>query len=109
MPGATTEAPQLQERISPLGGGLIQGETRDDDGGIVGDAVVQRKVSETLSDLTDQQQKLRATLLAALALAGWSVHDLDGGGYLACRWGRERHCGDLHALAQFARQVGART
>ena len=49
-----------------------------------------------------------ATLTARLALAGFAVHRLDGGGFLVSKWNLTKHCPDLRALAGFAQQVGAR-
>lgn len=51
--------------------------------------------------------KRETTLIAQFALAGHAVHSLADGGYLVTKWGQARHCPDLHALAGFARQIGA--
>lgn len=55
---------------------------------------------------TDAKQE--ATLMAALALRGFVVHRVTSG-YLVANpsHGQSRHCGDLQALASFARAVGA--
>ncbi|MDP1647415.1 MAG: hypothetical protein Q8M01_04340 [Rubrivivax sp.] len=55
----------------------------------------------------DLTEKVRATLAAQLALAGGFVLlDLADGSYLVTRWNASRHCVDLQAVANFARQVG---
>lgn len=54
--------------------------------------------------------KALATLKAQLAISGHSVHHLADGGFLvvATKWaGMCREVPDLHALAAFARQIGA--
>lgn len=51
--------------------------------------------------------KRETTLIAQFALAGHEVYSLVDGGYLVTKWGQARHCPDLHALAGFARQIGA--
>lgn len=54
-------------------------------------------------------EKARATLAAQLALAGGHVLlELADGSFMVTRWGQTRHCPDLHAVAQFARQLGVR-
>ena len=68
-------------------------------------------------DFSQQQQadfrtadgncKAFATLAAQLALRGYSLQELAGDGYLIGRWNLTRHFADLHAVAQFAREVGA--
>ena len=58
--------------------------------------------------LSGPAAKVRANLAAQLALAGgWVLLDLADGSFLVSRWDRSRHCADLRAVAQFARQVGA--
>ena len=54
----------------------------------------------------DALVKVRASLTAKLALLGYSLHQLSGGGYLVSRWDRTRHLNDLHAVSAFLRQVG---
>ena len=51
-------------------------------------------------------EKRLATLRAKFAMAGFSVHGLDDGGFLVCRWNMSRACADLAALTAFARQTG---
>jgi hypothetical protein len=51
--------------------------------------------------------KLLDTLRASLALRGHQVHVLAAGGLLVVWQGCSRHCGDVEALEEFARQVGA--
>lgn len=63
--------------------------------------------TEKHSDFTVMEQKLRATLIARLALVGFAVHPVDVGGFLVTKWNLSRYCGDLHSLAAFAKQVGA--
>lgn len=50
-------------------------------------------------------QKAEATLIAAFALRGFTVHKA-AEGFLVSRWGLTRHCPDLKALYAFAKQVG---
>lgn len=51
--------------------------------------------------------KRLATLRAQLALAGWTLVDGIGGGYVASRWGRPCDLADIAAAEAFARRVGA--
>lgn len=46
-----------------------------------------------------------ARLAAHLALPGFSLHELTGGGFLISRWDRTAHCGDLRAVSAFLRRV----
>lgn len=62
------------------------------------------KIAEAAAD----GDKPVSTLVARLALAGFQVHRLDGGGYLVCRWNLSRHCPDMRTLAGFAQQLGVR-
>lgn len=50
--------------------------------------------------------KRLATLIAAFALKGHTVHSLLTGGYLVAWHGYTRHCSDIAALESFAAQVG---
>ena len=48
-------------------------------------------------------------LAAQLALAGGHVlTELSDGSFMVSRWGHTRHCSDLHAVAQFAKQLGVK-
>jgi hypothetical protein len=62
---------------------------------------------ETDLDSDAQCPKELATLRAQLASRGYALHQLSDG-YLACRWNLSRAFADLHGVAVFARQVGAR-
>lgn len=55
-----------------------------------------------------EDNKARATLIAAYAFAGYSVHQLSDGGFLVARWNLSKHCPDLRALEGFARLIGVR-
>ena len=50
--------------------------------------------------------KAIATQIAELALAGHTVHKLQSGGYLICKWNYSYHAQDFQALQAFARQLG---
>ena len=50
--------------------------------------------------------KAIATQIAELALAGHTVHKLQSGGYLVCKWNCSYHAKDFEALQAFARQLG---
>jgi hypothetical protein len=56
-------------------------------------------------DAARAAQKGEATMFAAYALRGFSVHKVPDG-YLVSRWGLTRHCPDLQTLTAFANQVG---
>jgi hypothetical protein len=64
-------------------------------------------VSAEVLELITPAVKRLATLRAALAIKGHQVHELASGTYLVTWMNCARHCGDLDALADFARQVGA--
>lgn len=85
-------AAALQRREGPLAGGPIAEES-----------------SENRVIVAPEQAdcKTLATLKAQFALRGHSVYELADGGFLVTRWGLSRACPDLHALGQFARQIGA--
>ena len=53
----------------------------------------------------DAERKEQANLGARLALAGYSLHELAGGGFLVARHDRTAHCSDLGRVAAFLRQV----
>lgn len=59
-----------------------------------------------------EQDKAFSTARAKLAIAGWTLHIVDGGGaaaYWVSRWGQSRTLPDRHALAQFMKQVGCKS
>jgi hypothetical protein len=63
-------------------------------------------------DATDAELVLHkniATLKAKAALAGCSLHELSGGGFLLCRWGLSRELPDLRAVNALMEQIGARS
>lgn len=62
--------------------------------------------ASTVIDM-DGSRKAFLTLQAKLALRGFALYELSCGGYLVARWDRTKHCADLQAVAQFAREVGA--
>jgi hypothetical protein len=66
----------------------------------------QRNSTDILAEPTDLGKRY-ATLGALLALKGFSLHELAGGGFLIARWDRTTHCPDLHGVTRFARSVGA--
>lgn len=47
------------------------------------------------------ERKACATLAAQLALRGYSLHELAGGGFLISRWDRTLHCSDLGCVRAF--------
>lgn len=51
-------------------------------------------------------EKHAATLIAQFARTGATVHRLDGGGFLVCRWGHSKACADLRELSEFAKRTG---
>lgn len=55
-----------------------------------------------------QQSPALAMLTAGLASAGYSLHELADGSYLACRWGYSRALCDLYAVRRFLAQVGGK-
>ena len=63
-------------------------------------------MSAVLEYITPAVKRL-ATLRAALAIKGHQVHELRSGAFLVTWMNCTRHFGDLDALADFARQVGA--
>lgn len=58
-----------------------------------------------------EQDKAFSSARANLAISGWTLHIVDGGGsaaYWVSRWGQSRTLPDRHALAQFMKQVGCK-
>jgi hypothetical protein len=55
------------------------------------------------------EHKQLAGVKAAFAMAGHTVHELSGGGFLVARWGLAKECPSLFALKHFARQIGVST
>ena len=54
-----------------------------------------------------EERKAQATLAAMLALRGFSLLEIAGGGYLVARWDRSAHCSDLAQVRAFyQRAVG---
>jgi len=54
------------------------------------------------------ESKAEANLAATAALAGYELRRLADGSFTVSRWGFIRPLPDLHAVAGFLRQVGAR-
>lgn len=52
-------------------------------------------------------QKRFATLQARLALRGYVLRKIDGGGFVCSRWGMFRELQNLDAVERFAGLVGA--
>lgn len=68
-------------------------------------------VTNAASAATDDHlmEALKARLRAKLALAGgFALHELADGSFLVARWNWTCTLSDLHAVAEFARRVGAR-
>jgi hypothetical protein len=53
----------------------------------------------------DASAKALVMLTAKMATAGYSLHTLGDGSFLACRWGQSRPLPDLYAAHRFLRQV----
>jgi hypothetical protein len=54
----------------------------------------------------DACAKAFATLQAHLALSGFTLTELGGGGYLISRWDRTAHLDDLRGVREFLHRVG---
>lgn len=54
----------------------------------------------------NDERKAFATLQALAAMAGCSLRQLDGGGYLICRWRFCKTLPSLDAAAAFLHQIG---
>lgn len=70
-----------------------------------GDHSVHAQDLEAVAALLDAgtpAEKVEATVVARLALAGFVVHRVESG-YVACEQSRARHFQSLHALTNFAR------
>lgn len=67
------------------------------------------KASIAIVPTCGEARKALDTLKAEFAMKGHTVYELADGGFLVSRWGLSRACPDLHALMQFARQLGVRT
>ena len=50
--------------------------------------------------------KAIATQIAELALAGHTVHQLQCGDFLVCKWGYSHYAQDFEALQAFAQKLG---
>ena len=50
--------------------------------------------------------KAIATQIAELALAGHTVHQLQCGDFLVCKWGYSHYAQDFQALQAFAQKLG---
>jgi hypothetical protein len=90
------KAPATQKSESPVGAGPIAANENGGSAPIVADDEATRKE--------------RARWFAKFALAGHSVHELAGCGFLVVHpgWGMARECPDFSALIAFARQIGVR-
>ncbi len=55
----------------------------------------------------DDERKALTTLQAMSAMVGCSLHQLDGGGYMICRWGLTRELSDLRTVGDFLRRLGS--
>jgi hypothetical protein len=54
----------------------------------------------------DCDRKAFTTLAALLAIRGFSVYELSGGGYLCARWDRNCHLADLAGVRAFYKRIG---
>jgi hypothetical protein len=57
----------------------------------------------------DAERKRFANLQARLALLGFTLHELSGGGFLIGKWNLSRYAPDLCAVGAFLKQVSAAT
>ena len=82
--------------------------TKEDAPRLAGDEGIRRREQDDNqdSDATDAQRKALATLTAKMAIAGFSLHPLADGSFLACRWGLSRPLPDLYAAHRFLRHIG---
>lgn len=97
---------------SPSGAGFAAPESGDAQAvgtglGIKGQAEAESP-NRTDDGATSQTSKALSTVRASLALKGYELRDLAGGGWLICRWNMAREARDMDAVEAFARQVGAR-
>ena len=67
----------------------------------------QNNDSSIFGDL-DADRKAFARFAAPLAIAGYALHELSGGGCLVARWDRTLHCPDLQAVQAFCDRAGVR-
>ena len=51
-------------------------------------------------------RKRFATIQAELAIKGYSLTELAGGGFLIFKWNLSRHVADLRGAVNFLRQIG---
>jgi hypothetical protein len=51
-------------------------------------------------------EKRITTQIAKLALAGHAVHQLKSGGFMVCKYGLAKFCGDFNELHAFAVKLG---
>ena len=63
--------------------------------------------STALDPAADAERKRRAKLAAGLALRGYELRELAGGGWLIVRWNLSRPANTLDDAEDFARSVGA--
>ena len=56
----------------------------------------------------DADRKPFAKLAAHAAMAGCTLHELSGGGFLLCRWGLAKELPDLRAVAALLSLMGVR-
>jgi hypothetical protein len=54
----------------------------------------------------DADRKAFTTIAALLALRGYSLYELSGGGFLVSKWDRVAHLGDLAGVRAFYKRIG---
>jgi hypothetical protein len=95
------KAPAAQSHCNPNGNAPITGNDRGAEQINQADGMN----FDTITALA-QPSPAFASLSAGLSSAGYTLHELADGTYLACRWGYSRACTDLYAVRAFLRQVG---
>ena len=81
---------------------------RKDDGPGVGstEAAELSNVCTPIVSVQADERNAQSTLAALLALRGFSLHELAGGGFLVARWDRTLHCSDLAGVRAFYGRLG---
>jgi hypothetical protein len=103
---AAPKADASEKKAAPVGSG-VEAEQRTDTTNCEPLAHVQQD-ARGLGITSPDYAKRLATAKARLALAGFSVHDIDGVRFLVARWNRADEVADLADLEAFAGRVGGR-
>jgi len=82
---------------------------KDEAPGVMAEGFKEQGIANTTDCAqVDADRKHFAKLAAHAAMAGCTLHELSGGGFLLCRWGLAKELHDMRAVAALLGRMGVR-